>query len=93
MKKETLNWFVKNYIENKDQCLFLSEQAEIKYKFTKEGVYEGCVELRRGRTYKDLLETHIKLLGEMGNIGINSCIAGIKLREALLETGKLNSNH
>jgi hypothetical protein len=85
---EKIDWFVENYIENKEQCEFLLEQAEKKYSFTKKQFYEGCYLLRLGRFDKDLLETHIKLLGEMSNVGIKAAIAGAKLREAFLESEK-----
>jgi hypothetical protein len=83
---EKIDWFVENYIENKDQCEFLLEQAEIRYSLTKKMIYEGCVEIRKNKTEKDLLENHIKLLGEMSNVGIKAAIAGAKLREAFLES-------
>ncbi len=81
-----LKWFDDNYIENIEQINFLLEQAEIKSLFTKEQLFEGCKELRLGRMNKDLLETHIRLLSAMGDVGIKSQIAGIKLREAFLDS-------
>ena len=86
---EHIEWFTENYIETKEQCEFLLKQAERKYKFTKEQFYEGCKELRLFSLDKDLLETHLDLLGRMSNIGIHPRIAGIRLREALLNTFKI----
>lgn len=82
-KENRINWFTENYIENKAQCEFLLEKGEIKYPLTKKYIYEGCYELRRGRTDKEALETHIKILGEMSQVGINASIAGAALREAM----------
>jgi len=84
-----IDWFTDNYIENKEQCEFLLKQAEKKYPYTKEQIFEGCKELRLCRGGKDSLKTHIEILGKMGNVGINAAIAGIKLREALMDTAKL----
>lgn len=79
-----IKWFPKNYIENESQCEFLLEKAEVKYAFTKEQFYEGCLELRKGRFEKDSLETHLDILGKMSLLGIRSSIAGVKIREAII---------
>ena len=88
-----INWFTENYIENRKLCEFLLEKAEIKYSFTREQFYEGCFELRKGKTDKDLLETHIKLLGELSLVGINASIAGAKIREALIDSHTKNQTN
>ena len=79
-----IKWFTENYIEHESRCAFLLDTAEVQYAFTKEQLYEGCVELRKGRLEKESLETHLDLLGKMSLIGIKASIAGQKLREALL---------
>lgn len=87
--KNVQGWFfTRNYIENEKQCEFLLEKAEINYLFTKEEFYQGCIELRKGRVGKDLLETYLELLGKMSLTGIQAYIAGIKLREALIESSR-----
>lgn len=85
-----LNWFMNNYIESPKLISFLIEKGTKNYAFTPVQIYEGCIEFRKGRTEKDLLETHIDLLGKMVDIGINAHIAGVKLREALLDTAAFN---
>ena len=87
-----INWFAENYIEDDSRCLFLLKQAEDKYSFTMQDFYIGCFELRKIKTDKGSLQTHLLLLGNMGNVGINAHIAGVKLRDAFLETAIILGN-
>ena len=81
-----IDWFTENYFENKKQCEFLLKKAEIEYVYTIEQFYEACLELKKGSSEKDLLENHLKILGTMSFYGIKASIAGIKLREAIIDT-------
>ena len=82
--EETLKWFAANYRQTKIECARILLQAQKDYPFTIDDFKKGCVELRKiPLEDQDYLPTHIKLLGEMGNVGINASIAGEKLREAL----------
>ena len=81
-----LEWFNENYIENKKLIEFLLEDAEKHHLITKEQIYNGCKEIKKVVTKKGLLDTHITLLVNMTDVGINAEIAGIKLREALFNT-------
>ena len=85
--KAQIDWFTNNYIENYEQIAFLIDKGVKKYSFSYHEIYDGCVEFRKGRNDKDLLETHINLIGKMTAMGIKASIAGVKLREALLESG------
>lgn len=80
---KNIDWFVDNYIENKEQCEFLLEKYEIKYKYTKYQYLIGCNELIIPNSEKGLLEDHLYILGKMSMYGIKAKIAGIKLREAI----------
>lgn len=84
--EKILKWFTENYIESPYQCAFLLREAEKKYLFTREQFYTGCFELRKMRVEKAGLKTHLELLGVMSNVGIHSNVAGIKLREAILQS-------
>ena len=81
-----MEWFKCNYIESENQCLVLLDKYERKYNITRQEFYQGCMELRNGRYEKELIETHLRILGEICNYGVKASIAGAKMREALIET-------
>lgn len=84
--EKILKWFTENYIEDENQCVLLLEQAEKKYSFTIDQFYTGCFELRKSKFENESLKTHLQLLGVMSDVGIHSNVAGIKLREAILQS-------
>jgi hypothetical protein len=79
-----IKWITENYIESQDECIDWLLQFEKDGCYTKEQLLEGCKELRKSETEKSSIFTHLKLLHEMGKVGINASIAGEKIREALL---------
>ena len=82
-----LQWFTQNYQQTKDECIKILTDAQKDYPFTLEQIQEGCIELRKiNIKEKDHLPTHVRLLGELGNVGIKASIAGEKLREAILKS-------
>jgi hypothetical protein len=86
---EILNWFTDNYKQDKNECIAILTQAQKDYPFTIEDIKVGCTELRKiPLEDQDHLPTHIKILGELSNVGINANIAGEKLRESLLKSKK-----
>ena len=80
-----LDWFDKNYIENREECARLVIKGTIDYPFTPEQLKEGCVELKKTMIQDESLFTHIKLIGDLCSIGVSASIAGEKIREALLK--------
>ena len=87
--EEILKWFKENYKQTKTECAEILLQAQKDYPFTIEQIKDGCIELRKAPFIdKDHLPTHIKLLGELCNVGIQSSIAGEALREAILKRKK-----
>ena len=85
-----IDWFDENYIENIEQIEYLLDKMEKYHTITREQLLEGCKELRKIAKDKELLETHIRLFTNMCDVGINAYIAGVKLREALLDTQAYN---
>ena len=85
-----LDWFNDNYLENSEQIDYLLDKIEKYHAITREQLLDGCKELRKISTDKELLETHIRLFTNMSDVGINAHIAGVKLREALLDTQAYN---
>lgn len=87
---EILKWFTDNYTQNKAECVNILRHALKDYPFTVEQLKDGCFELRKVSFIdKDHLPTHIKLIGELCNVGIKANIAGEKLREAIIKVNKL----
>jgi len=83
-----LDWFDENYIENRKECAKAIIKGTIDYQFTPEQLKEGCEELKKIIIYKGSIWTHIKLIGDLCNIGISASIAGEKIREAILKMCK-----
>ena len=80
-----LDWFDKNYIESRSECAKAVIKATIDYPFTVEELKEKCQELRKTELKNQSLSTHIKIIGDLCNYGVNASIAGEKIREALFK--------
>lgn len=88
MGQTILEWFNENYIENIEQIEFQLNEMEKNHSITKEKLFEACKEIRENATEKELLYTYIELITNMCDVGIRANIAGIKLREALIDSRK-----
>jgi hypothetical protein len=84
MENTVINWFVENYIENKDQIISLLRNAEIHFPYMIDEIYAGCCELRLKSIEKDSLEDHLRKLGCLSLIGVRAVAAGKMLREGII---------
>ncbi len=80
-----LDWFDKNYIESKEECVRLIIKGTTDYPFTPEQLKEGCVELKKTMIQDESLYTHIKLIGDIYSVGVSASIAGEQIREIILK--------
>lgn len=85
---DLLNWFDKNYSEPREECERLVIKGTIDYPFTPEQIKEKCSELKDTIIKNESLCNHIKLIGDLCNVGVSASIAGEKIREAILKMGK-----
>ena len=83
--RSSLDWSDDKYIDDREDCAKMIIKATIDYPFTPEQLREGCAELKKTMIQDESLSTHIKLLGDLCNIGVSASIAGEKLREAILK--------
>ena len=88
-----LDWFDENYIEDREECANIIIKAQRDYVFTAGKLKEGCIELKKTLIQHESLYTHIKLIGDLCNVGISAANAGALLRNViciLAESKKLN---
>jgi hypothetical protein len=83
-----IEWVLENYIESESECLFWLNEYEKSGIYTKEEYIDGLKHLRHasiecGFIEKDLISTHLRILKELSNIGVNAEIAGKELRKAM----------
>ena len=81
LSTELLDWFDDNYSESRDECAMLVLDAQRDYPITAKQLKNGCVELKK--IMDESLYVHIKLIGDLSNVGISSNIAVESIRKAL----------
>ena len=79
-----LNWFDENYIEDINECARIIIKATIDYPFTPKQLQEGCMGLKKTMAKDENLRTHIKLIGDLSNVGMSASIAAEQIREVIL---------
>lgn len=80
-----LNWFDKNYTENRKECARLVIEGIRDYPIAPEQLKDGCTELKKTTIKDESLYTHIKLIGDLCNVGVSASVAGKKIRDAILK--------
>ena len=78
-----LDWFDKNYIEDREKCATLIIGAQKDYPFTPKYLKDGCEFLKTTIIKDESLYTHIKLIGDLCNKGVSAAETGAQLREIL----------
>ncbi len=87
LSSNLLDWFDENYIEPRDECASLVIKGTKDYPFTPEELKEGCKELNDTIIKDESLWTHIKLLGDLCDLGVSASIAGERIRNAMIKIG------
>ncbi len=88
LSEELLDWFDNNYIESRDECAKAVIKGTIDYPFTVEQLKEGCEELRKTELKNKGIWIHIRLIGDLCNVGISASKAGESLRNILMKRSK-----
>ena len=105
---EIINWFAKNYPEDRSTISTILEDAKIKHKVTVQELKKGCAIIRReaAGTSKGSLKKHIAMLCLLSDKGVPPKVAGKHIQVAIREirakrearlntkptTGKVNLN-
>lgn len=75
-----LDWFDENYQETREECMDILIKTQKDYPFTFEQLKQGCIELKKSLIEYHGLSTHIRLIGDLCEVGLSASEAGKNLR-------------
>lgn len=75
-----IEWFDKNYIEEKVTIFKILEQASIEHACNFESLFEACQMMKQANPEKTSLRREVKYFAKLADHGISGYDAGKKLR-------------